>query len=69
MFPFTNEDFADYVRDVMGSRFFAPLGDINLGVRKTAYINLKRSFKPINFRTKNKNNTEEVFFYETSKTY
>jgi len=65
----TNEDFADYVRDVMGSRFYAPLGDINLGVRKTAYINLKRSFKPINFRTKNKNNTEEVFFYETSKTY
>ena len=24
---------------------------------------------PIIFRTKNKNNTEEVFFYETSKTY
>ena len=65
----TNEDFADYIRDVMGSRFFAPLNDINLGVRKTAYINLKRSFKPIIFRTKNKNNTEEVFFYETSKTY
>ena len=36
---------------------------------KTSYsTNLTKGIKPIIFRTKNKNNTEEVFLYETSKT-
>ena len=69
----TNDLFGDYCRDVLTSIFYkdvdADLGKINLSVRKSAYINLRRGFQPINFRTKNKNNTEEVFFYETSKTY
>lgn len=65
----TNESYADYCRDVLNNIFYMKLGSINLAVRKTGFIKLKRGFQPITFRTKNKNNTEEVFFYETSKTY
>ena len=38
-------------------------------VKISTSTNLARGIDPIIFRTKNKNNTEEVFFYETSKTY
>lgn len=65
----TNESYADYCRDVLNNIFYMKLNSLNLAVRKTGFIKLKRGFQPIIFRTKNKNNTEEVFFYETSKTY
>lgn len=65
----TNDLYADFCRDYLANIFYMKLDSINLAVKQTSFIKLKRGFQPITFRTKNQNNTEEVFFYETSKTY
>ena len=69
----TNSLFPDLVREKIPNMWD---WGVNYGNRderaivKISYsTNLTRGIDPIIFRTKNKDNTEEVFFYETSKTY
>lgn len=64
----TNSFYAEYLRDTYPSFLGTKLDSWNLAVRKTSYIDLKRGYVPINFRTINKENLNE-FYYETPKTY
>lgn len=69
----TNSLFPDLVREKVPNMW---IWGVNYGNRderaivKISYsTNLTKGIEPIIFRTKDKENTEEVFFYETSKTY
>ena len=69
----TNSFFPDLVREKIPAIWdwtCDTSGRRERAIVKISYsTNLTKGIEPIIFRTKNKDNTEEVFFYETSKTY
>ena len=74
----TNREYARYIEDNYNALYTwqgyrkhenLSVRNWNLAVYNTSIITVDKGWKPIIFRTKNKDNTKEVFFYETSKTY